>query len=306
MNARTEPSNHNIPWAVQWLTSPLLLAGNLALALTAIAQGWDFKAILGIANVAVVVIAILVESLYPMSPEWRMTRRSFHRDLKYLVVSVASIAATESLFGLVSISLNTGHSGPLTRLPLYAAVPIGLFAVDFIQYWLHRWSHEARCAISRFLWRSHVAHHLSDKVYVLMHPASHPINWLLVRGVAQILPLYLLGVSPAAVLLISLIIATQGILSHCNADLRAGWFNYVLTGTELHRYHHSADVDEAQNFAVSLPVIDMIFGTFRYRPGVAPVRLGVDRPDHYPESYDVIRVLLLPFHPGRRQVRLMR
>jgi sterol desaturase/sphingolipid hydroxylase (fatty acid hydroxylase superfamily) len=116
------------------------------------------------------------------------------------------------------------------------------------------------------------------------------------------LPLYFLGLPPEAVILVNLIVGVQGILSHSNLDLRAGWFNYIFVGPELHRYHHSADLKEAGNYAVALSVIDLLFGTFIYKPGQLPDRIGVGTPSDYPRSVEVWKVLLLPFLPrvGRR------
>src|SRR5206468_10044599 len=118
---------------------------------------------------------------------------------------------------------------------------IAILAVDFVQYWQHRWSHEGRDPVGRFLWRAHVAHHLPEQVYVLMHPAGHPINGFIVRGVANIIPLYLLGASADTIVLVNLVIGLQGLVSHCNIDMRAGWFHYLLLCVALHRFPLSAD-----------------------------------------------------------------
>ncbi len=80
--------------------------------------------------------------------------------------------------------------------------------------------------------------------------------------------------------------------------LRAGWFNYLFVGPELHRYHHSADLREAQNYAVVLSLIDVLFGTFVYKPGRLPERIGVADPADYPRSVEVWKIMLLPFLPG--------
>jgi len=50
----------------------------------------------------------------------------------------------------------------------------------------------------------------------------------------------------------------------------------------------------------TLAIWDQLFGTFLYRPGIAPERLGVANPDEYPESNELSRVLALPF--GRTPV----
>jgi sterol desaturase/sphingolipid hydroxylase (fatty acid hydroxylase superfamily) len=207
----------------------------------------------------------------------------------------ATFAVIDGLFGLAAIRLNSGRVGPITNWPLYLSVPAALVVVELVNYWQHRWSHELEGHVGSFLWRSHAAHHLPEQVYVLMHPASHPINGFIVRALVTLLPLYYLGADPKTVLLFSTIVTFQALISHCNVDLRAGWVNYLLTGTELHRFHHSANVEESKNYAVTLSFIDALFGTFYYRPGELPDRTGASDPSEYPHSNEFWRVMKLPF-----------
>jgi sterol desaturase/sphingolipid hydroxylase (fatty acid hydroxylase superfamily) len=97
------------------------------------------------------------------------------------------------------------------------------------------------------------------------------------------------------VLIANLIVTLQGLVSHLNLDLRAGWFNYLFVGTELHRYHHSARLDESKNYAATLSILDLAFGTFYYRLGRLPERLGVEDPGAYPDSNELWKVMKLPF-----------
>lgn len=94
----------------------------------------------------------------------------------------------------------------------------------------------------------------------------------------------------------------QGLVSHFNVDIKAGPFNYALVGTELHRTHHSADLDEAGNYGVLTPFWDIVFGTFVYAPDRAPKALGVSDPQHYPPSNRLLQTLALPFRPGMTYV----
>jgi sterol desaturase/sphingolipid hydroxylase (fatty acid hydroxylase superfamily) len=288
-------SSATAPWAVTWLTWPVMFATNLGVALYAIRSQLDYASTLTGLLAANVALLITLETLFPVDARWRMTRRSFLRDLKYFAASGVTLAATNALFGLASIRLNAGHTGPITSWPLYASAPIALVTVDFLNYWQHRWSHELRGRFGAFLWRIHAAHHLPSQVYVLMHVAGHPLNIFFVRGFVNVLPLYLLGASPETVLVANAIVTLQGLVSHCNLDLRAGWFNYLFVGTELHRYHHSADLSESKNYAATISLIDVIFGTFRHTPGRVPARLGVHDPAAYPDSNDFWRVMKLPF-----------
>jgi sterol desaturase/sphingolipid hydroxylase (fatty acid hydroxylase superfamily) len=73
----------------------------------------------------------------------------------------------------------------------------------------------------------------------------------------------------------------------------------VLVGNELHRYHHSADLDEAKNFGNIVPLWDIVFGTFVYRPGDAPKALGLADPSRYPADVRILGVLSLPFTGGK-------
>ena len=73
--------------------------------------------------------------------------------------------------------------------------------------------------------------------------------------------------------------------------------DYLLVGTELHRFHHSADMREAKNYGVLTPVWDLVFGTFSYHPGQLPRALGVAHKSDYPASNEIAKVMLLPFRP---------
>jgi sterol desaturase/sphingolipid hydroxylase (fatty acid hydroxylase superfamily) len=283
------------PWAVTWLTWPILFAFNAGVALRAIAYRGNYSTVLTTLLITDVLVLVTLEFLFPVRSEWKMTWRSFLRDLKYIAAGGVSFAAIDGLFGLASIRLNTGHTGPITNWPLYLSMPVALVAIETLNYWQHRWSHELSGGMGNFLWRSHAAHHLPEQVYVLMHPASHPINGFIVRGLVTLLPLYYLGASPETVLLVSTIVTFQALISHCNVDIRAGWLNYIFVGTELHRFHHSANLSESKNYAVTLSFLDILFGTFNYRPGSLPERLGVVDPSIYPKSNDFWKVMILPF-----------
>ena len=289
---------HPTPLLVRWLTWPVAFL--LAIGGTFLARhfGLDQVAVSGAASGLLILVLIVLERLWPADPKWRMTWRSFFRDIQFILVNGLTIAATNTAFAAIGVAAASNHSGPLAAWPLWIAVPVGIFVVDFIQYWEHRIAHQSSGPLGRLMWRSHAAHHLPEQVYVLMHPASHPIYTFLIQALATILPLYLLGFTPEAVILVNLVIGVQGIISHSNLDLRAGWFNYVLVGPELHRYHHSADLKEAGNYAVALPLLDLLFGSFVYRPGRLPERIGVADTSEYPRSVEVWKVMLLPFHPG--------
>jgi sterol desaturase/sphingolipid hydroxylase (fatty acid hydroxylase superfamily) len=283
------------PWAVTWLTWPVLFLITVGTIFHAVVFHWNLGIALGALTGGTIVTLVTLEFLYPLDPRWRMTWRTFFgRDIKYFIAGGLSGVATNFLFGIIGMTLASAHEGPFTRLPLWLAAPATILVFDFFQYWQHRWSHEANTPIKYFLWRTHVAHHLPEQVYVLMHPAGHPLNFLLLQGIIRIPLFYVLGCTPETLFAATAITGLQGIISHCNVDLRAGWFNYLFAGAELHRFHHSADPAEGKNYAVVLSILDVIFGTFAYAPERLPARLGVAEPALYPRSNQFWRVMLIP------------
>jgi sterol desaturase/sphingolipid hydroxylase (fatty acid hydroxylase superfamily) len=70
----------------------------------------------------------------------------------------------------------------------------------------------------------------------------------------------------------------------------------VLATPQFHHWHHSAESEAVdKNFAVHLPAIDLVFGTFHLPGDRWPSRYGLEG-DPVPESYP--RQLLYPFRPS--------
>jgi sterol desaturase/sphingolipid hydroxylase (fatty acid hydroxylase superfamily) len=235
-----------------------------------------------------------VESLYPMRDEWRMTLRSFVRNLKWTALTLLTINLVRMLFLSVATQLQAARAQVLPPMPIAVEAVLMALLFEFLQYWFHRWSHEGKGAIGAWLWRVHVAHHLPKEVHLLMHPISHPINTVVVQLLLQG-SFALLGVHPESIFVFYSIVGVHELFSHFNVDIRAGWLNYLFVGTELHRHHHSALASEAKNYGTVISLWDLVFGTFRYTPGSAPAALGVAEPCAYPPSEALLDVLGLPF-----------
>lgn len=283
---------------VRYAFYPLLLAATLIAAILVLSSDGDLQR--AFAAFAFVRLALLfaVERAAPCRREWGMTWRSFLRDLKYAVVLGGGGFAVKFAAGWLAIGMAERSLGALSRWPVVAQLVVLALTYEFFQYWLHRCSHAARGKLGRFLWRTHVQHHLPQRVYLLMHVVSHPINFIMVM-IVNVAVIRGLGVGEDAVFLFNVILGLQGLVSHFNVRIHAGPLNYLLVGTELHRIHHSADPQDAGNYGVLTPFWDIVFGTFRYRPGHEPTALGVHTPQHYPTSNQILATLLLPFRPMR-------
>lgn len=294
MRPNQNPSSQfEVVTAISYLLSPLLLASTLILFLSAQHHGWNLATVFAWMSGVRIVLMLLIEFQFPAKLEWKMTWASFRRDLKYMALNGGIAGLLKLTLAWLALDLSSLNTGIVANLPFWAELTMLLLVYEFFQYWYHRLSHEGRGSIGLWLWRAHVAHHLPDRVYLLMHPVGHPFNLLISLALLQ-WPLILLGAKPETVFLFNALISLQGLLSHFNVDVKAGWLNYVFVGTELHRFHHSANIEEAKNYGVLTPFWDLVFGTFVYAPHKLPLRIGVVEPENYPDSMDLCKVLTLP------------
>ena len=273
---------------------PVLLTATILIIIGAIRYHWDYKLTYGLSALGLVLILVTFEFIFPLSGKWKMTGKSFLRDLKYILVDAPLITLTKSVFGIFAIYYSEHHKGIFSNTPTLISVIGFLLVFEFFQYWYHRLSHTAKGKFGKFLWGVHLAHHLPDKVYVVMHAVFNPVNAIITAIIIQT-PLVLLGISPEAALAATLIIDLQSVISHFNVDIKAGLLNYIFIGTETHRYHHSANMDESKNYGNTLAIWDLVFGTFLYKPGVAPEKLGVEGQEDYPPSNNILKVIAYPF-----------
>jgi len=161
---------------------------------------------------------------------------------------------------------------------------------DGMRYWLHRWAHEWEP-----LWRFHAVHHSPHKLYWLNVGRFHPIDKGL-QFLLDTLPFLIIGVGEEVLALYVVCYAINGFFQHCNIDLRLGWLNYLISGPELHRWHHSQWKEESNhNYGNNLIVWDRIFGTW-YLPDEHQVEnLGLLNRS-YPMSF--WKQMATPFVPG--------
>jgi sterol desaturase/sphingolipid hydroxylase (fatty acid hydroxylase superfamily) len=237
---------------------------------------------------------LFVEWQLPYERRWAMTLRSFWADVKFAAINTGFVAGLSAALALLTIQISGELTGPAHNwLPIYQLASC-LLIFEAINYTLHRAMHELKGPYGAWLWKVHAAHHLPPRLYLVMHAVFHPINGLIIQGLAIILPIWLMGYRQEVVVQFLMINGMHGLISHFNVDVRMGWLNYIFVGPELHRYHHSARIDESKNYGSTLSIYDVIFGTFVYHPGVPPQDLGVMREAGLPNYEDTLAVLTLP------------
>jgi sterol desaturase/sphingolipid hydroxylase (fatty acid hydroxylase superfamily) len=237
------------------------------------------------------IILPVLERIMPHRHDWRPDWKEWNTDALYAIV--IQIAMPPLLALLVVLGLSE-----LTRPYLHSAIwphhwPIlgqGILMVvlvDLMRYWVHRFAHT-----NPTLWRLHAVHHSPHRLYWLNTARFHPLEKVLQFSIDS-LPFILLGVNEYVLAFYFVCYAVNGFYQHSNVHLRLGPLNYLFSTAELHRWHHSKILQEANhNYSNTTIIWDLVFGTY-YRPRDRRLgRTGIQN-DRYPMSFG--RQLLGPF-----------
>ena len=133
---------------------------------------------------------------------------------------------------------------------------IAFFAIDFTYYLWHRLSHRVN-----FLWAVHVVHHQSEdyNLAVALRQAVFSV-WTIWPFH---LPLALLGVPPAAFLIVESLSTLYQFWIHTELLGKLGWFEWIFNTPSQHRVHHAINPRYLdKNYAATLCIWDRLFGTF--------------------------------------------
>lgn len=156
---------------------------------------------------------------------------------------------------------------PLVSFMLYLVV------LDFCDYWYHRAQHGWN-----WLWALHSLHHSQRNMNLWSDDRNHLLDVFL-RDVLMGVVALAIGVQPGQyILLVSASRMLQS-LQHANVRMYFGaWGERLLVSPRFHRSHHAigsalaaddAAVPASHNFAVLLPVWDVLFRSAHFGPGYA-------------------------------------
>jgi len=215
---------------------------------------------------------------------------SARSDLFYLFLALSGgIAASATLIsaGLVDAAVALldarSHHGPLVGAPMWIAAPLLYLGMTFFNYWNHRLLH------TRALWRLHAVHHSATEFTIGTAARISPMEAVLI-AIPQAIPAALLGASPDAILVASMVASFESLWTHSN--LRGlGWLERIgISSPRAHKIHHARDARfHDHNFGDLVLIWDQLFGTYMdSRSTPADLALGVD---DMGEGYDSRRPL---------------
>jgi sterol desaturase/sphingolipid hydroxylase (fatty acid hydroxylase superfamily) len=278
------------------LLYPALTGGAVAAVLLGLSAGLS-PALLaaGVPALSALLVALL-ERAWPYSQAWSQPRGDVRADALHLLVSTSVADGTlRALAGALAVGLGgwRGEVGPWpSHWPLWAQLPVALAVAELGGYLAHRAMHR-----TPWLWRFHAVHHAAPRLYWLNASRNHPGDVLLSTALSAG-PLVVLGVPADTLALFHAFVATHLLLQHANLDTRLGPLTWVLSCAEVHRWHHSRDLAEADaNYGNVLLLWDVLLGTRRVPAHRTPPEdVGLAGGHALPVGY--LAQLLAPWRPA--------
>ena len=198
------------------------------------------------------ILLALVEALWPAN---RYTvERSGLWMLKGLLWFASSFVISSYLPIWVDGWLAPFALFDLSSLGIWGTIP-AILVFQLLGYGYHRALHAVPA-----LWRLHQTHHSSERIDMFSAYVFHPLDivgWTLVGSITAV---GVTGVAVEAAVASALINNAMALLGHANLKTPR-WLGYIVARPENHALHHARGVHH-YNFA-DLPLIDMMFGTFR-------------------------------------------
>ena len=218
----------------------------------------------------------------PMSPlrgEWRTDLAYFF--MGHVLVQFVLIAATASTSTVDALVASETVKNAIRAMPVWLQFLLAVLADVRAQAPLHRGLHH-----TPWLWRLHAGHHSPPPMDWLAGSRMHLLEILLTRSIV-LLPLVVLGFAPAAVNAYVILVGLQAVLAHANLRLDFGWLEYVLVTPRYHHWHHARQAEYIDvNYAIHLPLVDMLMGTFKRPPrGEWPAEYGVMKLETVPAGF---------------------
>ncbi len=259
--------------------------------------------------VGLVQLAVMLALFAPLQ-RWRpveplLDRAAVRTDILYTLIHrlglfrVALFFSTEplltDLFGWLR-----GHGAATFHLDqlwlgvtdiAWVSFALYLVVFDLADYWIHRGQHGIG-----WWWKLHSLHHSQRQMTMWSDNRNHLLDDLL-RDTLLVLLAQVVGVAPAQFVALVAISQLSESLQHANLRLWFGRLGERLwVSPRYHRLHHAIGIGHesrgrgtlgGHNFAVLLPVWDMLFGTanFEQRYDATGVRDQVEKGRDYGRGF---------------------
>jgi sterol desaturase/sphingolipid hydroxylase (fatty acid hydroxylase superfamily) len=223
-------------------------------------------------------------------PGWRTDLAHFAASHLLVQLTVLLTLAPAALF--FAWAVRPGLQQAVQSQPLVLQFVEIVLVADLAEYAVHRAFHRVP-----WLWRFHEIHHSAQAMDWLASSRLHLVDIVVTRGLSFI-PLYVLGFSAPAVYAYLVFVSFHAVFIHTNVRFRFRPIERLLVTPRFHHWHHAAAPEAVdRNFAIHLPWLDRLFGTYYLPEGRWPTAYGLGGPP-VPEGW--LRQLVWPLRAGRQ------
>ena len=222
------------------------------------------------------VLFVPLERIWPLHREQSVFRPGWTTDgiylfVSHLLVQVSTLLTLMPARVLFAWAVHPSIQRAVQSQPAVLQFAECVFVADFTEYWVHRLFHR-----TRWLWKFHAVHHSSTSMDWLAGSRLHIVDVVVTRGLTFV-PLFLLGFDTGPLYAYLVFVSFHAVFIHANVSWNfPRWVEALIVTPRFHHWHHGAEsVAIDKNFAVHLPWIDRLFGTYYAPVGQWPAEYGI-------------------------------
>jgi sterol desaturase/sphingolipid hydroxylase (fatty acid hydroxylase superfamily) len=241
---------------------------------------------------------IPLERFFSHRGEQPIFREEWREDLFYYLVSSMMVQVLTFLTFLPAKSILvleplTHVRASVSALPFVVQFAAIMLLTDFVQYWVHRAFHQVP-----WLWKFHAVHHSARSMDWMAGARMHFLEILALRS-TTVIPMYILGFSPAAMNTYVFVVYLYSTFVHANLSWRFPIIERILVTPRFHHWHHGIEEEAVDvNFSIHFPLYDWLFGTYHLPKDRWPAEYGL--PGHpVPPGY--VSQFKYPFQRDRQK-----
>ena len=219
---------------------------------------------------------IPLERIFCHREEQAVFREEWREDLFYFLVSsllvqmltFLTFIPAKTILAFASLDAERAWVGALPFVVQLIAI---MFLTDLVQYWVHRAFHRLP-----WLWKFHAVHHSARSMDWMAGARMHFLEILALRC-TTVIPMYVLGFTPAAMNTYIFVVYLYSTFVHANLNWRFPIVEKILVTPRFHHWHHGIEREAIDvNFAIHFPLFDRVFGTYHLPKDQWPSGYGLE------------------------------
>jgi sterol desaturase/sphingolipid hydroxylase (fatty acid hydroxylase superfamily) len=249
----------------------------------------------------VLILMLVLESIIPRHPtvDSKLRRLAINFSLTGFNVLLVRMLLGGAAVGMAHFAGEQGW-GLLNYLdwPVAVEMAVGIIIMDLMIYIQHVVLH-----MIPFFWRFHKVHHSDLDLDVSSGFRFHPLE-ILGSMIYKLGLVAALGPSVMTVVVFEAILSSMAQFTHSNIKLPLGLdraLRWVFVTPDMHRIHHSVEVDETNsNYGFNISIWDRFLGTYIQEGRKPQPEIIIGVPEfRSPRQVSLFKLVLMPFQSTR-------